>query len=126
MLFLFSVLSKTCGCGRLQRYSQAVEAVKTKTWQLHSAVCLQRYPVITTPPNEIEQKYQDYLNETEINQSLLSNHELDVIKEKLVPFSYIISVFKINYFNNHYSYLVSICSIFICILQTGHKSTWFG
>ncbi|XP_060582536.1 large ribosomal subunit protein mL46-like isoform X2 [Ruditapes philippinarum] len=76
------MLSKTCGCCQLQRYSQAVGVAKAKTWQLHSAVCLQRYPVITTPLNEFEQKYKDYLTEIEINNSLLSDHELQNLAEK--------------------------------------------
>ncbi|XP_045165845.1 39S ribosomal protein L46, mitochondrial-like [Mercenaria mercenaria] len=76
------LLSKSCCC-HLQRGSQTAAEVKPRTWQLHSAVCLQRYPVISTTRNQFEQKYKDYLDEVEVNQSLLSDHELQMISDRL-------------------------------------------
>lgn len=74
--------SRGCSC-RLMRYNSTVAEAIPSTWQLHSAVCLQRHPVITTELNELEKNYKNYLNEVEIDQSLLSDHELQIISDRL-------------------------------------------
>ena len=54
----------------------------SKTWQLHSAVCLQRYPLLSAEPKEIEEKFQKHLNEAEVNDSFLSDFEVQEIEER--------------------------------------------
>lgn len=45
-------------------------------WDLLTAVCLERKPVITPTPNEIETKFAKYLQEVEFERSLKSDHEV--------------------------------------------------
>ncbi|XP_052791718.1 39S ribosomal protein L46, mitochondrial-like isoform X2 [Mya arenaria] len=71
--------SPQCRIGR--RYASAAPQ-ESRTWQLHSAVCLQRYPRLTAPMNDIEQRFQEHLNKVEYRRSLRSNYELDLTKEK--------------------------------------------
>lgn len=57
----------------------ATAAVK---WDLYSAVCLERHPVITQPMEEIELKFQDMLRKVEYENSLKSDFELKKESEK--------------------------------------------
>ncbi|XP_034945740.1 39S ribosomal protein L46, mitochondrial [Chelonus insularis] len=57
-------------------------------WDLLSAVCVERHPLISTPKSKIEEAYQDLLNQIEFEQSFLCDHELKIqaeleTKEKL-------------------------------------------
>ncbi|XP_061819449.1 large ribosomal subunit protein mL46 [Nerophis lumbriciformis] len=45
-------------------------------WTLMAAVCLQRLPVISADPNPIEQQFGRFLQEMEMETSILSEHEL--------------------------------------------------
>lgn len=45
-------------------------------WKLMSAVCLERFPVITQEMNSIENEFGQLLSKMELEQSHLSNHEL--------------------------------------------------
>ncbi|XP_011176131.2 39S ribosomal protein L46, mitochondrial [Solenopsis invicta] len=51
-------------------------ATATKKWDLYSAVCLERHPVIVQPMEEIELKFHNMLRKIEYEKSLKSNHEL--------------------------------------------------
>ncbi|KAL2723144.1 hypothetical protein V1477_019735 [Vespula maculifrons] len=52
-------------------------------WDLLSAVCLERHPIITKPMNEIETNYYNLLKRIEYENSMKSDHELKLEKEKL-------------------------------------------
>ena len=45
-------------------------------WQLVSAVCLQRLPVITAEKTPLEERFGSLMEQLELESSLLSNHEL--------------------------------------------------
>lgn len=51
-------------------------------WDLVSAVCLERHPVITKPMRDIEARYQDMLRQIEAKNGLISNFEIRKQKEK--------------------------------------------
>ncbi|KAH3834777.1 39S ribosomal protein L46, mitochondrial-like isoform X2 [Dreissena polymorpha] len=67
-----------CGC----RHASASAVSSNKKWQLHSAVCLQRYPRVIKPPTDLEQKYKEIMGRIELRKSLLSDYELDLVAEK--------------------------------------------
>uniref|UniRef100_A0A8D8Y964 Large ribosomal subunit protein mL46 n=1 Tax=Cacopsylla melanoneura TaxID=428564 RepID=A0A8D8Y964_9HEMI len=52
-------------------------------WDLMSAVCLERKPVITKELNEIEKKVQSLMWEVELENSLKSDHELRCIADTI-------------------------------------------
>lgn len=54
----------------------------SKKWHLFSAVCLERLPQISANLNEIENKYLNFMNQLEIENSLLSDHELRFQEDK--------------------------------------------
>lgn len=54
----------------------------TKKWDLYSAVCLERHPVITQSMQEIELKFHNMLKKIEYENSMKSDHELKIEKEK--------------------------------------------
>jgi len=65
--------------------SQAVQDVELlsssgetslKRWQLMSAVCLERLPVLSTPMNSIETDVSAMFAQIEMEHSSLSDHEL--------------------------------------------------
>ncbi|XP_054008625.1 39S ribosomal protein L46, mitochondrial [Hylaeus anthracinus] len=64
----------------LRALSQNTEVVKK--WDLMSAVCLERHPIITKPMLDIQVRYQELLRQIEFENSLLSEFELKVEKEK--------------------------------------------
>lgn len=45
-------------------------------WDLLSAVCLERHPVITKPMQDLEARYKKLLQQIEFENSLMSNYEL--------------------------------------------------
>ncbi|GAB1603212.1 39S ribosomal protein L46, mitochondrial-like [Argonauta hians] len=53
----------------------ATEAI-SKPWQLVSAVCLERLPLICQTPTEFELKYSQLVETEEVEKSFLSDHEL--------------------------------------------------
>ncbi|KAL8587149.1 hypothetical protein ACOMHN_026117 [Nucella lapillus] len=53
-------------------------------WQLVSAVCLQRHPVVTTELTELEQRYKDLMTDLELENSILSDHELHALEDKAI------------------------------------------
>lgn len=54
----------------------------TKKWDLYSAICLERHPVITQPMQEIELKFHNILKKIEYENSMKSDHELRTEREK--------------------------------------------
>ncbi|CAD6242723.1 GSCOCG00009547001-RA-CDS [Cotesia congregata] len=51
-------------------------------WDLLSAICVERHPIITAPKTEIEENFQGLLDEIELENSLKCDHELNVENEK--------------------------------------------
>lgn len=56
-------------------------ATVTGKWDLYSAVCLERHPIIIQPMQEIELKFHNMLKKIEYENSLKSDHELRKEKE---------------------------------------------
>ncbi|KAI4487946.1 hypothetical protein M0802_011650 [Mischocyttarus mexicanus] len=52
-------------------------------WDLLTAVCLERHPIITKPMNELELNYYNLLKKIEYENSMKSDFELQMEKEKL-------------------------------------------
>lgn len=63
----------------IQLFSTATAAEK---WDLYSAVCLERHPMIIQPMQDIELKYYNMLRKIEFENSLKCDHELKAEKEK--------------------------------------------
>lgn len=61
---------------------EPVTASTKKQWDLYSAVCLERHPVIIKPMQEIELKFYNLLKKHEFENSLKCNHELKIEKEQ--------------------------------------------
>lgn len=60
-----------------------VTSQSKKKWDLMSAVCLERKPLITRELNEIEKKVQDLMYQVELENSMKSDHELRCIADEL-------------------------------------------
>lgn len=73
-------------CGRLMSVSSQdiLTDDHSKKWHLFSAVCLERLPQISANLNEIENKYLNFMNQLEIENSLLSDHELRFQEDKKI------------------------------------------
>ncbi|KAF7997220.1 hypothetical protein HCN44_005497 [Aphidius gifuensis] len=50
--------------------------VQEKKWDLMTAICVERHPILTKPKLEIEEKFQDMLDEIELENSMKSDHEI--------------------------------------------------
>lgn len=61
---------------RQEACSTSTESAKKIKWDLISAVCLERHPVITKPMTDLEKKFQESLNQIEFENSYKSDHEL--------------------------------------------------
>jgi hypothetical protein len=48
---------------------------------LYGSVCVERLPIITCEMNDIEIRYSNYINQLNIKNSALSNHELRHLKD---------------------------------------------
>ncbi|XP_012264883.2 39S ribosomal protein L46, mitochondrial [Athalia rosae] len=68
----------------IQRVSMSNKSVveTTEKWDLVSAVCLERHPIIIKPMNETEAKFGQLLNQLELENSMKSDHELRIEKDK--------------------------------------------
>ncbi|GAU91378.1 hypothetical protein RvY_03641 [Ramazzottius varieornatus] len=68
-----------------QRALQMTEAqnadLHMRKWQLISAVCLERPPVVSAPLNEMERSFAALLDKQEFETSWLSDHELTKLQE---------------------------------------------
>ncbi|XP_033647535.1 39S ribosomal protein L46, mitochondrial-like [Asterias rubens] len=68
------------------RYSSSVPSApsesKSPRWDLMSAVCLERYPVVSQELTQIETEYMTMQETVELENSLLSSHEMQVIQDK--------------------------------------------
>jgi len=53
-----------------------------KKWDLYSAVCLERHPVIIKPMHETELKFYNLLKQIEFENSLICNYELKKKEEE--------------------------------------------
>jgi len=78
-IFAFSLQSngRSVFCSYKASYRQLqISSNQHEKWDLVSAVCLERFPVLTASPNEIEVKFEDMLKKQELEQSVLCDHEL--------------------------------------------------
>lgn len=57
-------------------------ATATRKWDLYSAVCLERHPVIIQSMQEIELKFHNMLKKVQYENSLKCDYELKVEREK--------------------------------------------
>ncbi|XP_071508431.1 large ribosomal subunit protein mL46-like [Diadema antillarum] len=62
--------------------SQDSGAKTDKPWRLISAVCLERFPVISQEMSEVEQSYLDMVKAVEFERSALSLHEIAVTADR--------------------------------------------
>lgn len=60
--------------------SASVQGRALSEWHLVSAVALERRRVITEEMNSLEKRYFEMLQQMEVEASLLSDHELQVIE----------------------------------------------
>ncbi|XP_022081404.1 39S ribosomal protein L46, mitochondrial-like [Acanthaster planci] len=67
---------------RRQSSTLPAEGSRSPKWELMSAVCLERYPVVSQDRQDIEEEYWNLLKTTELENSLLSDHEMQVIQDK--------------------------------------------
>lgn len=77
-----------CGKGSIRFVSKVIAPVSSdeniviaEKWDLLSAVCLERHPVITKPMIDIEVRYEKMIRQIEFENSLLSDFELKKRKE---------------------------------------------
>lgn len=57
-------------------------STSTSSWRVMSAVCIERKPLITQPLTEFEKKFENMIEEIELNASYKSEHELRIEEEK--------------------------------------------
>uniref|UniRef100_T1IXA6 Large ribosomal subunit protein mL46 n=1 Tax=Strigamia maritima TaxID=126957 RepID=T1IXA6_STRMM len=77
-------ISRTITNSLVRFSSSESSANKNSTkWQLMSAVCLERKPIITQSLNEIETRFTKLLEELEYEQSLKSDHEMRLQEDLL-------------------------------------------
>lgn len=72
----------------LQNPNKIIKCYSTQTsptekWDLLSAVSLERKPVVARKLNEMETKVQNYFLETELERSCKSDHEIQLITDKI-------------------------------------------
>lgn len=67
----------------IRTLSQNIETAEK--WDLLSAVCLERQPIITKPMQDIQIRYQNMLQQIEFENSLMSDFEIRIQKEKQQP-----------------------------------------
>ncbi|XP_033115497.1 39S ribosomal protein L46, mitochondrial-like isoform X2 [Anneissia japonica] len=58
------------------------EPVLRPSWKLMGAVCLERPPIVATEMNAIEQNYKDMVQSLEFENSVLSDHEIQLKSER--------------------------------------------
>ncbi|XP_076674519.1 mitochondrial ribosomal protein L46 isoform X2 [Andrena cerasifolii] len=63
------------------RASSQQDFETVEKWDLLSAVCLERHPIITKPMQDIETRFQETLKQIEFENSLLSDFEIQMKKE---------------------------------------------
>ena len=76
MNLLRSIISARC-------FSSSVNILRKERWDLLSAVCLERKPVITKELNDIEVKFSELLARIEFESSYKSEHEVRKEEDKL-------------------------------------------
>lgn len=56
--------------------ASSCSTIVNEKWDLVTAVCLERKPVITKEPNAIEKEYEEMLAKIEFESSMKSDHEI--------------------------------------------------
>lgn len=62
-------------------YSTLIDNKKSFKTRIFASVCIERMPVITCDMNDLEKRYLNLINEMNIRNSYLSDHELRHIKD---------------------------------------------
>uniref|UniRef100_A0A1A8N832 Large ribosomal subunit protein mL46 n=1 Tax=Nothobranchius rachovii TaxID=451742 RepID=A0A1A8N832_9TELE len=82
-----AVSSEGCRHFSITSVSRATPQPKDVTWRVGSpwtltaAVCLQRLPVISADCNPLEQRFKNLMQQMELEKSLLSDHELQLLED---------------------------------------------
>ncbi|KAF7212877.1 transcript variant X2 [Nothobranchius furzeri] len=82
-----AVSSEGCRHFSITSVSRATPQPKDVTWRVGSpwtlmaAVCLQRLPVISADCNPLEQRFKNLMQQVELEKSLLSDHELQLLED---------------------------------------------
>lgn len=67
---------KVCNTNNTQVFKASYSTKPPEKWDLLSAVCIERRPIITPLPNELEKQFQSLLSDIEHERSYKSDHEL--------------------------------------------------
>lgn len=82
------ILKLSRGCTNIFRYkfvtSPQFSTATKSNWDLVSSVCLERKPIITKELSDLEIKFSELLHQIELELSYKSNHEVKMMKEKLI------------------------------------------
>ncbi|XP_035483858.1 39S ribosomal protein L46, mitochondrial [Scophthalmus maximus] len=76
----FRRFSGTSLCRAAVQTERATESASSP-WTLMAAVCLQRLPVISAPCSPVEQRFKQLVQQMELENSLLSDHELRLLED---------------------------------------------
>ncbi|XP_022066156.1 39S ribosomal protein L46, mitochondrial [Acanthochromis polyacanthus] len=76
----FRQFSATSVC-RATSQAKSVTERASSPWTLMAAVCLQRLPVISADCSPIEQQFKDMIFQMELEKSVLSDHELQLLED---------------------------------------------
>uniref|UniRef100_A0AAQ5ZIH6 Large ribosomal subunit protein mL46 n=1 Tax=Amphiprion ocellaris TaxID=80972 RepID=A0AAQ5ZIH6_AMPOC len=71
----------TASVCRATLQAKSVTERASSPWTLMAAVCLQRLPVISADCNPIEQQFKDMILQMELEKSVLSDHELQLLED---------------------------------------------
>jgi hypothetical protein len=57
-------------------YSTKASASAKNVQKIFGSVCIERMPIVSKELNELEQRYIEYINKTDLSKSVFSDHEL--------------------------------------------------
>lgn len=62
--------------------SRCLTNIKNESWDLFSAICIERSPLIAPPLNALEKAVKQSLEQLEVARSLKSDHEIRLIRDQ--------------------------------------------